>query len=290
MELYGIESPYSGFISILAKISKNKQPVTQMNDSAIRILYSTVRGLGFLTRLPLDKKWFENNSQISADAYAFPFAGCIIGFIAAVVLLVAAILGFSPLAAASFAVLVLVILTGALHEDGLSDVADAFWALKTSEERLAIMKNSQIGVFGGLALVFAISLRIILLADIMTGSGLWAAFFILIAVEAASRGVMVWFWCSLPIAKGNGTAATVGEPDKQAGFFAAIVSLVIFAVPVIPAKGFLGFIIAVCFIILCVYAFSRLCRNKISGYTGDTIGAMQQISTIALLASLAAHF
>lgn len=259
-------------------------------DSIIHILYSTVRGLGFLTRLPFDRKWFENRQDISADAAAFPFAGCIIGFIAAITLFAMGLFGFSPLTAALFTVLTLVVLTGALHEDGLSDVADAFWALKTPQERLAIMKHSQIGTFGALALIFATGLRVILLADIIAACGFWVAFLVLIAVESASRAVMVWFWWSLPPARSDGIAGTAGKPEKQAAVFAVSAALAIFAVLIIPTQGVLSFIIAVFFAILCLYGFSRLCQKKIGGYTGDTLGVMQQIGAIALLAGLAIRF
>jgi len=264
--------------------------VAHITDSVIRVLYSTIRSLGFLTRLPLDSKWFESRNEISTDAHTFPFAGCIVGFIGGLILLVTTILGFSPLASTFLAVITLVAVTGALHEDGLSDVADAFWALKTPQERLALMKKPQIGVFGGLALVFTVGLRVILLADIMASDGIAAAFLVLMAVEAASRGAMVWFWKTLPPARNNGVAVTAGQPDRQTGILAAIAALFIFAVLMIPVRGFLPVIAAVSLVILCIYAFIRLCRNKIGGCTGDAIGAMQQVSTAALLADLAIRF
>jgi len=261
--------------------------VAQFIDYIIRIMYSTVRALGFLTRIPLGTKWFESKKKLGADADAFPVAGFIIGFIGALVLFATHVLGFSPFAVACFTVMALVILTGALHEDGLSDVADAFWSAGSAKERLTLMKDSRIGVFGALALIFSIGLRVILLADIISNFGIGAAFAAVIAIEAASRGAMVWMWYALPLAKKDGAAATAGKPDENAGFFSSIISIVILAILIIPCRGFVSFLIATGFIVLCTYAFIRLCRNKIEGSTGDTLGAMQQIATIALLAGLA---
>jgi len=253
-------------------------------------MHSTIHALSFLTRIPLNAKWFGKNKKFTADTNAFPIAGFIIGCIGGLVLFITHLLGFHPLAIASFTVMTLIVLTGALHEDGLSDVADAFWSAESPKERLIIMKDSRIGVFGALALIFSINLRVILLADIISSFGIGITFAVLIAVEAVSRGALVWIWYVLPLAKRDGIAAMVGKPNEDARFFSSIISVIILAILIIPCRGFLSFFVAAGLIILSTYTFTKICRNKIEGSTGDVLGAMQQIGTIALLVGLAIRF
>jgi len=94
---------------------------------------------------------------------------------------------------------------GHTHEDGLADVGDAFFVAKEPEERLKIMKDSRIGTYGTVALLFSILLRIELISSILVNLGLYAAFIALMVSEAVSRGGMVWFWTRLPLARKNGT-------------------------------------------------------------------------------------
>lgn len=247
-----------------------------------QFVYATIRALGFLTRLPLPNKWFKGSVSIANDAAYFPIAGGIIGTIGAIVLFISSTIGFSSLSSAIMTIASICIITGALHEDGLSDVADGFFMHKSSAQRLKIMKDSHIGAFGTLSLIFIIGLRVNLLSDIFSKFGLVKTCIVLIMIESISRSGILWLWIKLPLAKDNGTAAAAGQPPIQKCYLALTISTGIFALFGLMTLGLYPTIISLFLSALFLPAFVRLCKNKIGGYTGDTLGAMQQCLTVIL--------
>ena len=112
----------------------------------IASLYSALRATAFLTRLPPAARAFAGGPHpLGRDVAAFPVVGLLAAALPAGLLLFLCRLGLDPLAAAAFAVLTLVALTGALHEDGLGDTADGLFGHRDAEAALAIMKDSRIG-------------------------------------------------------------------------------------------------------------------------------------------------
>ncbi|WP_297321956.1 adenosylcobinamide-GDP ribazoletransferase [uncultured Bartonella sp.] len=243
-----------------------------------------MRALGFLTRLPIKSRWFSLSGAISTDAGYFPVAGAIIGFFTAFCLCLASFIGFNDWVSAIIAVFATIALTGALHEDGLADVADAFFVRKSVAERLTIMKDSRIGTYGTLALLFSVFLRIALVVAILTSQGQLHAAAALIVSEAASRGGMVWFWRGLPLARKNGTAALAGEPTRFVLRKALILTLLIVVIFGSLCFGVLWIIGCLLVLLLFIRFFSTVCCRRIGGYTGDTLGAIQQCLTVLILA------
>jgi len=245
-----------------------------------------LRVLSFLTRLPFKKSWFDKISAVPLgnDAAFLPLAGALIGILGAAIFYLAYLVGFSTLTASLFAVLGLVTITGALHEDGLADVADSFFADKGADKRLEIMKDSRSGVFGVFALIFSTGLRVLLLAEIVEKNGIIPALCLLIGTEAASRAAMVVMWYSLPVALLDETIKAAGSPNKKA-MIGAVVSGFLLLVPcfIVSRMAVFPLICALILLVLSVFLFRALCLKKIGGYCGDALGAMQQIGTLALL-------
>ncbi len=122
----------------------------------------------FMTRMPI---WFKglDPSRLHRAAAWFPLVGVFVGGVGAVCYrFVVPHLGRSL--AALIVVLVMIVVTGGLHEDGLADCADAFGGGWTREDRLRILKDSRIGSFGAIALVLSLGARVLLLAILPTGS------------------------------------------------------------------------------------------------------------------------
>lgn len=250
-------------------------------------LVATIRALGFLTRIPLRSVWFSDKKSVADDAAYFPLASLAVGIAGSLIFVFCILLGFSPLTSSLIYIAALCTITGALHEDGLSDVADGFFAPRPREDRLYIMKDSHIGVFGMLALLFSIGLRVSLSADIYSAGGFWAIITSILVAQAASRGAMVWMWATLPLARTGGVADKAGKPTVQARAFASLSSLIVLALLIFLPHGFLSFSLATALLVLGVYAFIALSSAKIGGYTGDTLGAMQQIGEILVLIGVA---
>lgn len=247
-------------------------------------LGALMRTLGFLTRLPINSHWFLQARSIASDVHFFPVAGLVIGFFSASCFLLVNSIGFNSWVSAIITVFFTIVLTGALHEDGLADVADAFFVAKSKEDRLKIMKDSRIGTYGTLALLFAVSMRIGLIAGIGTTAGIFKTAIALIAIHSISRGGMVCFWTRLPLARKNGTAAAAGQPPLSASNKSLVVTGVVTLIGGIIFFNIFWIIGAFAVFVLFIGWFSIQCKKRIGGYTGDTLGAAEQCLEILLLA------
>ncbi|NNC54435.1 MAG: adenosylcobinamide-GDP ribazoletransferase [Pseudomonadales bacterium] len=210
-----------------------------------------------------------------------------IALISSVPFLVACGLGLPNTVAASIAIFTVILVTGALHEDGLGDVADGFGGGSTPEERLDIMKDSRLGTYGVIAVSASLILRISALAAVLNLHGAIAAIFALIAAASASRGAMVWLWSALPNAKNTGVSSSIGRPPESALSLSAVSALIFASIFGLLASGFVAASVAVGLGILALIGFQKLCQRMIGGQTGDTIGACQQLVEIAMLSGLA---
>lgn len=249
-------------------------------------LGALMRSLGFLTRLPVAGQWFSSAGNICDDTPYFPIAGIIIGFLGGMATVLASVIGFNDWVAAAIGLLTIIVITGALHEDGLADVTDAFFVSKTKDERLTIMKDSHIGTFGTLSLVFCIGIRTALLGSIITKSGLFTVVLAFAVIEAVSRGGMVWLWVKLPLVRKTGTAASAGQPSTEKAIQTVITAAVILVIAGLLKFGFLWIIGASIFSSIFISAFASLCEKRIGGYTGDVLGATQQCLAIILTATI----
>jgi adenosylcobinamide-GDP ribazoletransferase len=258
-----------------------------MKFEPLDITKDTARALGFLTRFTLPAHYFEGAAQpVSQASGAFPLAGLIAALPAALFLLIAPWLTVPPLLAAVIAVAISIGVCGALHEDGLADVADGFFGGRDAETRLDIMKDSRNGTYGTLTLVFSIALRVTALSAIASESS-FAAAFALIAASVAARAALVWHWFELPSARPGGTADQAGKPDRDQLNFALISGIPLTLFPAFFAAGFGGIVLIASLIALSAIFFVRLCRMKIGGHTGDTLGAAAQIAEVSVLTALA---
>ncbi len=258
-----------------------------MKLEPLDITRDTARALGFLTRFTLPAHYFEGEARkISEASGAFPLAGLIAALPAALFLLIAPWLTVPPLLAAVLAVAISVGVCGALHEDGLADTADGFFGGWEVERRLDVMKDSRNGTYGTLALVLSVLVRVAALAAIASQSSLAAAF-ALIAASVAARAALVWHWFELPSARPGGTADQAGKPDRDQLSFALLTGIPLAFLPAFLASGFGAVALMAALIALSAIFFARLCRDKIGGHTGDTLGAAAQIAEISALIALA---
>ena len=231
----------------------------------------------FLTRLPWPVDEDEAATPIGTVAATFPVVGILVGAIAAVVLMMATWSGLSPLATALLAIGATVIVSGGLHEDGLADVADGFGGGVTKEDKLRIMKDSRIGAFGVLAVVFAVGLRVTLIG----GMDPWLAAAALIGAGAASRAALPVLMTVLEPARDKGLGARSGKPawnDVVGGLIYAGVALLLCGY-----AGVLGAFAGVC----AAYAMIRLAQRHIGGQTGDVLGATQVVVETAVYLGVA---
>jgi adenosylcobinamide-GDP ribazoletransferase len=242
--------------------------------------------LRFYSRLPVPRLPGEADPHRLPDfsriAWAVPLAGALIGLTGAVTLLVADALGLPPLVSALLCLVVLVLATGAFHEDGLADTADGLGGGKSVEQKLEIMKDSRIGTYGGAALVLSLLLRAAILAELIEASAFSAAL-IVVAVAAVSRVAGLALATFVLPARREGAAFAAGAPSP-ATFGVAVALAGLVALPVMGAEvAPVGLIFACAATAAATLAMMRLAERQIGGQTGDLAGATQQVAEIAFL-------
>lgn len=214
----------------------------------------------------------------------FPLVGAGIGLAAALIFVVAHQI-WSPLIAAVLAVTTSIVLTSALHEDGLADTIDAFGGGWTIEKRLAIMKDSRIGTYGALALGLGCALRIATLATLPAWTGAAA----LIAMHAAARAMPAFVMNRLAYA-GDTAAMKVSYAEtpvrsEETTFLLITAALAAMPLAFISLKSVvLGLLLGAALGAL----LARWAKRLIGGYTGDVLGAIEQVFEIGFLLGVAA--
>ncbi len=245
---------------------------------ALMTLGDLPAALGLLTRLPVRVNTANATARGARAAWAWPLAGVAVGAIAAGAA-AAAMWGGLPLGVCALLLIaVQMIVTGAMHEDGLADSIDGLWGGWDKDRRLAIMKDSQIGTYGVLALLVSVLLRWMLWITLLD-TMLWPA---ALAIGAVSRLPMIALAFVLPHARGNGLSHAVGRPALPTLLVATGVALG-------AALLCLGWasLPAIIMITATSAAWALIARRKIGGQTGDILGASQQIAEITALMALA---
>ncbi len=254
-------------------------------------LYEIAACLRFFTRLavpPLpDEPAPYDAPDFTTVPRVLPLAGLLLALPAALTLVLAWELRLGPFVASALALAVLALITGAMHEDGLADVADGFGGGRTLMRRLEIMGDSRIGAFGGTALVLAFSLRLGALATLLDRSGALAALALLL-VAAVSRSAALVPLVLLDPAKPGGAGASVGRPTGATLGIAAGLCVLLGLIAWAIGLPILGIVLMLLLAPAAAYGLTRLARRQIGGQTGDVIGASQQVAEIAGLIGLLA--
>lgn len=247
---------------------------------------ATRRCLAFFTRLPAGDR--ARQPLKASDLAAWPLAGALIALGPALLLVVLLLAGGEPFIACAIALALLAAIQGALHEDGLADVADGLGGGKTGAEKLAIMGDSRIGTFGAVTLIFVVILKLGSLT-VIADKAPAAAFGIFLMAAVLSRFGALYHWSSLPSARDEGLAASLGRPDRAALALAGLIT----AGLVILLTFFTGIgalLLALAGAAAAVLLFTEAVQRQLEGHTGDTIGATQQIGEVAVLAAVALIF
>jgi adenosylcobinamide-GDP ribazoletransferase len=236
--------------------------------------------LQFLTRLPVrvgyDPQWLNDSAR------HFPLVGACVGAAGAVVLWAAALL-FPQAIAVGLSMAATVWLTGAFHEDGLADTCDALGGAVSRERALEIMKDSRIGTYGAVGLVFVLGLK----AAALTALAPWWAAAALVLGHTVSRAAAVSLIRFLPYAgdvaqakakplarrvSGAGLSVAIGWPLLMA---AALVAWWPDVWPVVASSLLV--------VVIGAAACARWFHRRLGGITGDTLGATQQLTELLVL-------
>lgn len=238
--------------------------------------------LAFLTRLPVGPDEPMPPNGLAATMRAFPLTGVVVGGFAGLVQWATAD-ALGPVLAALLAVAGAVWLTGGLHEDGLADTADGFGGRGGRSKRLEVMRDSRIGTYGVLALGLCLAVRVAALASLLPGGAGLAA---LVAAGALSRAVMPLTMRLLPPARADGLGFGAGKPKPGTVLTAVVLALAVALLCLGVKVGLLATVAA----FIAMAWLNRAAERQLGGYTGDTLGAVQQaVEAAVLLAVVAAR-
>jgi adenosylcobinamide-GDP ribazoletransferase len=240
--------------------------------------------LGFLTRLPVSAI-DPGDRKLLRAGWCFPLVGVVVGAVGAVAVWIAYSVGLPLMVCGLGALAGTALLTGALHEDGLADLADGFGGGRDKASKIAIMRDSRIGTYGVLALILVTGLKAAAIASLVLSAGVVSACIALIVVHACARGLILPVALLLQSASGDGLGEMAGKPKLSTvqvslGISAALLLIMLPAFTAVIAAA------AGCAVVAVI---ALLARRHIGGYTGDVLGAVEQAAEVAILLALAAR-
>jgi adenosylcobinamide-GDP ribazoletransferase len=252
--------------------------------------------LQFFTRIPVTGRLADwvgfSPAMLRASAAHFPGVGWIVGGLTAAMLW-CLLLALPPVPAATWVAAMAstvfgVLLTGAFHEDGLADLADGLGGSMDRSRALEIMKDSRIGSYGAIALVLAVLAKVALLS-MLAQVDAWLAVVALFAAHVTSRTVPLFVIRTLPHvgdtpqSKSKPLAESIGNAGLAAGllWWALAMALVVWLLPAAPwPQAVLGALIGLAWM-------WRLLQRRLLGFTGDGLGATQQVCEVLYYLGLA---
>jgi adenosylcobinamide-GDP ribazoletransferase len=247
-----------------------------MRDVTSQLVQDLRAGFELLTRLPVPASLHAPRSDA---AWCWPIVGIFVAGAGTGVAVLATKIGLPVATSALIMIVITSFISGALHEDGLADCADGFYGGRDKARRLAIMKDSQIGSYGTLALLVVVLLRWTLLTALLA-VGAYAE---VIFAAALSRALMAAVMAALPNARGEGLSQVVGRPTSI-GAGVSVILAVLVGLVLVGFASVTMLVIAAGFAALVAW----VALAKIGGQTGDVLGATQQISELgALLTAVA---
>lgn len=230
--------------------------------------------LTLYTRIPAGRL-IDTEQDFASSQWAAPLVGIVIGIVAGSVFLVAETAGTPAAVSAGLCLAALILLTGALHEDGLADTADGFGGGSSKTTKLEIMRDSRLGSFGVLALIVSCLIRWACLTALASGG---VVFIGLIAAQSASRALIAIFMLRVAPARSDGLSAGAGSPEAGSAIVALLIGVVGLLILGLPAA-----IISATLLAAWLVGIKFICERQIGGQTGDVIGALQQGAEILVL-------
>lgn len=237
--------------------------------------------LRFLTIIPIPGHLGDEIDDLAGSLIFFPVVGVLIGFgMAAGGWLLWPLLPALP--ASAVMVFLLLAISGGFHLDGLADSADGLFSSRPREQMLSIMRDSHIGSMGVIALIMVLLVKTAALASLPQAEAAGALFL----MPIAGRCLMIFMMALLPYVRDSeGRAALFYEKASQQKKIIYITGALLYSGCWYGAGG--TGLAAGTAALLIMFAFAALCRNKLGGATGDTLGATCELTeaVVALILS-----
>ncbi|WP_430612670.1 adenosylcobinamide-GDP ribazoletransferase [Flavobacterium sp. JP2137] len=241
--------------------------------------------LMFYTRIPCPKWVGYSPELLNKSTRYFPLIGWIVGGISFLVFSLSQLL-FSVEIAAVLALAAGVLVTGSFHEDGLADSFDGFGGGWTKTRILDIMKDSRLGTYGAVALIFLFALKILALSELMEKtreSGMLFGLLLFVSYHALARFTAINI--SFSSAYSREDESSKSKPIAKAYSYKEVLGVYFFGLAPLLLLAYChsGFLLVLIPLAL-LYFFSQRFFNKwLDGYTGDCLGAVEQLAEVSIL-------
>jgi adenosylcobinamide-GDP ribazoletransferase len=243
--------------------------------------------LQFFTRLPIPRWVGFDPAWLNQASRYFPLVGLVVALITGAAYAVAAWFLPAPVAVV-ISTAVGIYATGAFHEDGFADMCDGFGGGMTPERVLEIMKDSRIGAYGAIGTICMLGLKLVTLSMLPPLAAIGA----LLAAHPLSRLMATSLIWRLDYARAEGKAKPLAQKMRGTEFLIAAITAIVPALVVIglrwlpPAALVSGVIVAA----IATWWLARKCVRRIGGYTGDCLGAVQQVTEVMFYLCALASF
>lgn len=268
--------------------------LNKIKENGVIILKEIALLIKFMTRLPMPKVKFDSK-LLGKSMMFFPVVGIIIGLINWIVgtgvykleyerITHGYLEGTLGLVTAFVLVALEVILTGGLHLDGLADTFDGIFSYRSKQKMLEIMKDSRVGTNGVLILIFYILGKVIFLMETAKYLGVSQGILMLMVPVIARIGGVI-NCATEPYARATGMGKTFVENTDKKGMIVSLViaTLFVVVVSILNKISLLTTIGTIVIVALSSYLFGKLMTRKIGGITGDTLGALLELSSLLAL-------
>ncbi|HHC6636639.1 TPA: adenosylcobinamide-GDP ribazoletransferase [Vibrio parahaemolyticus] len=240
--------------------------------------------VSFFSRLPVPSDLPYSEERMNQAGRYFALVGVILGVLCALVFYFTQLI-FPDSAALVLTMAFSLLLTGAFHEDGLTDMADGIGGGMTVERRLSIMKDSRIGTYGAATLVMALLAKFVLWSELvhLPDFGL-----VIVVAYTTSRALAATLIYDMPYVSDSDTSKSKPLANKQSSSEVAILLFTAGVVSLFLGVMQTSFIVIVLFVFR--FAFKRWLTKRIGGFTGDCLGAAQQLSELLVYLTLIAFY
>lgn len=238
----------------------------------LRIFFTALQ---FFTRLPIPSWVGFDPEWVRASARFFPLIGIGVGAVAAILLLVV-----GQAVPITLAVLLSTVgticLTGALHEDGFADACDGFGGGHTPQKIIDIMRDPRIGAFGAIGIGLLLAIKVVTLASMSLHCAAWA---LLLAHPLSRLAATMLIW-RMRYAAADGKASIAVQPMSSTIFVVASLPVVVLFVIVLFNAQIapLSMLVSGVAVLICTAWLARTFQHRLGGYTGDCLGAVQQLT------------
>ncbi|MBO0935816.1 adenosylcobinamide-GDP ribazoletransferase [Fibrella sp. HMF5335] len=252
----------------------------------MRTLFFTA--LMFYTRLPVPKNIDHSEVLLNRSTVFFPFIGWIVGGIGFGTYWLCTYL-FPPELAVLFSMIATVWVTGAFHEDGFADMCDGFGGGWSKQQILTIMKDSRLGTYGAVGLGLLLAVKYFALMRLLPGEAMgWRVALKFISAHSLSRWVATTIIAAMPYARED--EQSKAKPIAKGGLsgWPLVVATLFGWLPTLALVIISGLWIYLTFLIplwLVRWRLMAFFRKWLGGYTGDCLGATQQLTEVVIYLS-----